>query len=80
MRAQADKIGELVEHLVLDDCRFEIGDKHSLAPALGRLDEHIDRGIADRLPGECFGVDRIAVPEDKIASPAGRQPVRLTVR
>ena len=39
MGAQPDEIRQLVEHLVLDDRRFEIGDEHPLAAAGGRLDQ-----------------------------------------
>ena len=77
MGAQTDKIGQLVEHLVFDDRRFEIGDKNPLAAPLRRLHQHVDRGSADRLPRGRLGLGRLAVREKKIAGQPGREPVRL---
>ena len=77
MGAQTDKIGQLVEHLVFDDRRFEIGDKNPLAASLGRLHQHIDGRITDRLPRGGLGLHCIAAAEEKIAGPAWREPIRL---
>ena len=77
MSAQADKIGQLVEHLVFDDRRFEIGDKNPLAAPLRRLHQDVDQGIADRLPGRYLGPGHLAAREKKIAGQPGREPVRL---
>ena len=70
MGAQADEIGQLVEHLVLDDRRFQIGDEHPLAPLRRRLHQHIDRRVADHRPRRRFGGCRI------VARAAGRRQRR----
>ena len=78
-RANAEDPAKLVEHLVFDDRRFEIGGEQPLAPLSRRLDQDIDRGVADhaaRGRGDRARVQRI---EYQIAGLAGREPdgVRL---
>jgi hypothetical protein len=75
MGPQADEIGQLVEHLVLDDRRFEVGDEDPLAASVRRLDQHIDRRIADHLPGSRFGRLRVGIAQRQVARGAGREPV-----
>ena len=77
--AQADEIGQLVEHLVLDDRRFEIGDEQPLAAPCERLHDHVDRGLADRLARGAFGHGGrdAARAEDRTPLPARANPVRL---
>ncbi len=53
--AQTDEIGQLVEHLILDDRRFEIGDEQPLAAPLEGLHDNVDRGLADRFARGAFG-------------------------
>ena len=74
-----DEIGQLVEHLVLDDRRFEIGDEQPLAAPLERLHDNVDRGIADRFARGAFGHGGRACREraDRTPLPARANPVRL---
>ncbi len=75
MGAPPNEIGQLVEHLVFDDCRFEVGDQHALAAAGRPLDQHVDRGAADRLPGSGCGGLPIAAGEDDVAGRARGEPL-----
>ena len=70
---EPDEIGELVEHFILDDRRFHIGDEETLAPICGRLNQNVDFGIADH--GACgrLGERRAGRIENKIAGIV-RQP------
>ena len=76
MGAPPDEIGQFVEHLVLDDGRFEIGDEHALAAAGRRLDHDVDRGAADRPAGSSVGRLPGDAGEAQIAGRAGGEPVR----
>ncbi len=73
--AQPDELGQFVEHLILDDCRFEVGDEHPLASASRELNEHIDRGAADRPPGSALGGCGVTVSQREVAGLAWRQPI-----
>ena len=42
--AQAEEVGELVQHLVLDHGRFHVGHQQPLAPVGGRHDDRVDAG------------------------------------
>ena len=75
LRAQADKIGQLVEHLVFDDRRFEIGDEHPLAPPLPRLHDDVDRGVADNVARGAFGRVGRDAAEREVARHSRREPV-----
>ncbi len=75
MPPQADEIGEFVEHFILDDRRFEIGDEDALAPARRRLHQHVDRRAADRRAGRRLGLLCIVGGEGEIAGDARRQPI-----
>jgi tRNA dimethylallyltransferase len=68
-----DEIGELVEHFILDDRRFHIGDEEALAPICGRLNQNIDFGIADHGARGRLGERRAGRIENKIAGIV-RQP------
>jgi tRNA dimethylallyltransferase len=69
--------GEFIEHLVLDDRRFQIGDEEPFASPRIRLNEHIDAGITDE--GACRRLDMLGAgrPQHKIAGLARRQPAWL---
>jgi hypothetical protein len=76
MGAPPDEIGQLVEHLVLDDRRLEVGDEDALAAAGRRLDQRINRGAADRLSGGRLGRLPTDAGEDEVAGRAGGEPIR----
>jgi tRNA dimethylallyltransferase len=72
---EADEIGEFVEHFILDDCRFHIGDEQTLAPICGRLNYNVDFGVADYGVRGRLGERRAGRIENKIAGVV-RQPGR----
>ena len=77
--ARADPVGQrqLVEHLVLDDRRFEIGDEQQFAPPGFRLDQEIDGRDAER-GARNFGDRRGALRfEDEVTGFLGSEPDRL---
>jgi len=79
--AQAEELGELVEHLVLDDGRFHVGDEQRLAPPGARLNDDVG-GEAGKIgrqtmarPGiGLVGIETLIV---EIAGAAGGEPVDL---
>jgi tRNA dimethylallyltransferase len=75
---KAERFGNLVEHLVLDDRRLEIGDEQPLAPPCHWLNEHIDRGAADQGARRFLDPARLRSTEDQIASLRG-EPERRTL-
>ena len=75
LRAHADEIGQLVEHLVLDDRQFEIGDEQPLAAPLRRLHDNVDRGIADRVARGAFGRIGRDAAEREVARHSRREPI-----
>ena len=77
LRPKPEEIGQLVEHLVLDDRRLQIGDEHPLAPPGGRLHENIDRGAARSAAPSSRRAAAIGRVEDEIAGLARGEPVRL---
>ncbi len=64
--AQAEELGQLVQHLVLDHGRFHVGHQQLLAPARGGNDDGIDRRHGD---GRGVAVER------QVAGDLGIQPV-----
>jgi tRNA dimethylallyltransferase len=76
-RAQPEGFGDLIEHLVFDDRRFEIGDEEPLASPEDRLNEDIDRGAADHRARTLLGSRRVGVFENKIACHFRGEPERL---
>ncbi len=75
--AQADEIRQLVEHLILDDGRFHIGDEQQLAPPVCRLHRDIG-GEAGEILTQSGGDRRRARGvglERQIDGASGRQPV-----
>jgi hypothetical protein len=79
-RPQCQELGEFVQHLVLDDRRFEVGDEEApLAPG-GRLQHEVDRGTAEdgaRRRRERSRLGRRSRRlEGEIAGFAGSQPDR----
>ncbi len=75
-RAEAEDRRQLVEHLVFDDRRFEIGDEHLLAPPRRWLDQDIDPAGADhgaRRDGQRRGVRCF---ENQVAGFVRREPDR----
>ena len=73
---EPDEIGELVEHFILDNRRFHIGDQETLAPVRNRLNQNVDFGIADHLACGRLGERGAGRIENKIAGVV-RQPGRL---
>jgi tRNA dimethylallyltransferase len=76
MRTQAEEIGELVEHLVLDHRRLHVGDEEPLAPPGFGLDDTIDRRRGDQPGGHPGGVIGVAFGDREVAGDPGREPVR----
>lgn len=74
---QPEKVGEFVEHLVLDDRRLHIGNEEAFAPPRRRLDQNIDARSADRGAGGLFDRCRVDPVKHEIAGLARRQPDRL---
>jgi len=79
--AKPDGLGELIEHLVLDDRRLQIGDEKPFAPPSRGLNENIDLGAIDQsarrlldLPRDLLLAGRV---EDEIAGLLGGKPDRL---
>ena len=77
--ANPEAFGELVEHLVLDDRRFQIGDEQPLAPSLAGLNQNIDPGAVDQGAHHFLDRPRTARVEDEIeiAGLTGSKPIRL---
>ena len=72
-----EAFGEFVEHLVLDDRRFQISDEELFASPRSWLNEHIDAGITDKGACRRLGMLRIGHPEHEIAGLTWRQPAKL---
>jgi hypothetical protein len=77
---EADGLGKLLEHLVLDDRRLQIGDEKPFAPPGRRLNENIDLRAFDQstrrlldLPRDLPLAGRV---EDEIAGLLGGKPDR----
>ncbi len=78
--ADPEHRAQLVEHLVFDDRRFEVGDEQPFAPAGRRLHQHVDRGLADRRAhdlGDHLGGGGV---DEDVAGLRRRQPHRLVCR
>ena len=78
LRANPEEIGKLVEHLVLDDCRLEIGGEQPLASPGRRLNENIDGSALDQGTRFFLGLRRAGAVEDEVARLLRGQPDRLT--
>lgn len=76
-RSKPERFGKLIEHLILDDRRFKIGDEQPLASPHDRLDENIDRRTGDRRAGQVLGLVRVGPIEHEIAGFPRREPARL---
>jgi tRNA dimethylallyltransferase len=74
--ASPDELAEFVEHFILDDRRFEIGDEKSFAPRCQGLDDVIDRCIPDRGTGSLLNGLKGNCIEDEIAGQTRCQPDR----
>jgi tRNA dimethylallyltransferase len=81
--AKPNGLGKLVEHLVLDDRRLQIGDEKPFAPSCRRLNENIDLRATDQsarrlldLPRDLPLAGRV---EDEIAGLLGGKPDRLAL-
>ena len=73
---EADEIGELLKHLILDDRRFEIGDEELLAPCFARLRHEIDGATAKcRARGKLGRFGRQAV--ERQIDGAGRKRIGI---
>jgi len=75
--AQAEEVGELVEHLVLDHRRFHVGDEQPLAPAVGRDEHGIDAGHTQTADRRTLERD---VAGDLGCEPVGRADVGTPAR
>ncbi|HEV2186655.1 MAG TPA: tRNA (adenosine(37)-N6)-dimethylallyltransferase MiaA [Stellaceae bacterium] len=78
MRAHAEEIGQLLEHLVLDDRRLEIGDEKPFPAPVRRLNHGIDGLVANRRPRRRLGSRRIALDRDVAGH--RRQPIGITAK
>ncbi len=74
-RAQADELGQFLEHFVFDDRRFHVGDEEAFPPPGARLDHHVDRGCADHLPRGRRGGLGAGAGAEQVAGHAGSEPV-----
>jgi len=77
LRANPEAFGELVEHLVFDDRRLEVGDEELFAAPRDRLHENVDLGSPDQGARRLFNSRRTSRLEDEITSFTGSEPVRL---
>jgi len=75
--ANSEAFGQLVEHFVLDDRRFQIGDEQPLAPSIAGLNQNIDPGTVDQGARRFLDLPRADRVEDEIAGLTGGKPVRL---
>ncbi len=76
-RAEPEDQRQLIEHLVFDDRRFEVGDEQLLAPARRRLNQDVDPAGTDdgtRAGGESRGI--LPRVEDQFAGFVRREPDR----
>ena len=73
-RSDPEDQPELVEHLVFDDRRFEIGGEQPLAPAGLRLNHDVDRGACDQRAGGFGDIIRKRSVEKQVAGFCGRKP------
>jgi tRNA dimethylallyltransferase len=73
--AQPEEIGELVEHLVLDDRRFEIGDEQALAAVRRGLHDEVDRRPADQGARLRFDRRPVLEVEGEVAGLAAAEPI-----
>ncbi len=76
MLAQVDLVRQFIEHLVLDDRRFHVGDQHSLSAAGIGLRDRVDGCVLDRFVGEVQGVAALETVKPEIGRPAVGKPVR----
>ena len=77
LRANPETFGELVEHLVFDDRRFEIGDEQPFAAPRNRLHENVDLGGLDQGARRLFSSRRTSRLENEITGFTGGEPVRF---
>jgi tRNA dimethylallyltransferase len=76
LRANPNEIREFVDHLVLDDRRFQIGDQQAFAPCRQRLNDGIDRRAADDRAHGFLGGRWVDYVENKIAGLTRGEPDR----
>jgi tRNA dimethylallyltransferase len=74
LRPEPEDCPQFVEHLVFDDCRFEVGDEQPLAPAGNRLQQIVDRCLADDRPHRPLDRRRIVGFEENVAGLHNRKP------
>ena len=72
--ADAQKIGQFIDHLVADHRGFHVGDQQPLAPVVRAGHDRIDRQPADRLRDGRLRGAGVAAGERNIAGHLGRQP------
>jgi tRNA dimethylallyltransferase len=77
LRPNPKAFSELVEHLVLNDRRLQVGDEELLAPPYGRLNENIDRKALDQGARRHLGTPRVGRVEEEITGLTRGQPVGL---
>ncbi len=73
-RAEPEDRSQLVQHLVFDDRRFEIGDQQPLAPPGDGLDQNVDRRFADDRADRFRDRFRVWGVEEQIAGFFGGKP------
>jgi tRNA dimethylallyltransferase len=76
-RPNPKAFGELVEHLVLNNRRLQIGDEELFASSHGRLNENIDRSAFDQGARRHLGAPRASRVEEEITGLTRGQPVGL---
>jgi hypothetical protein len=76
-RPNPKTFGELVEHLVLNNRRLQIGDEELFAPPYGRLNENIDCSLIDQGARRRLGAPRASRVEEEITGLTRGQPVGL---
>jgi tRNA dimethylallyltransferase len=76
-RPNPEAFSKLIEHLVLDDRRLQIGHEKLFATPRDRLHQGIDPGAFDQKPGSLLDSHRVSRVENEITSFAWGQPDRL---
>jgi hypothetical protein len=74
-RAQAHGLGELVQHLLADDGRFQVGDQQGLAPPPGGLRGEVECRAPQGFVSDPLGGLRRQALERQVAGLGGRKPI-----
>ncbi len=76
-RTDPEDLTQFIEHFVFDDRRFEIGDEQPLAPPGDRLNQDVDRRIADGRARHRHDRPRLRGIHEQVAGFVRREPVGL---